>query len=282
MALEHGRQRSGLNSLRYALELGRQYGYRHFLWWRPSVMAQLCAYALDADIEVSYVQNLIQKRGLVPENLPVTADGWPWQFKIFTLGRFQVLKDKQPLGFFAKLQHKPIELLKALIAFGGQKVHEDHLSEALWPRIDADYAHRSLTTTLHRLRKLLGEDKAIVLQDGRLSLNPSYFWIDTWAFEQVLEKIRWIGASRVWRGTQDYCAPSASTQHCAQHQEPFIGIYVSIELRPNGIRARATTFRAEFIALCVGAGQAIRVPTFSLVAAICDGTTLCLRAGCRH
>ncbi|MEE8055313.1 MAG: BTAD domain-containing putative transcriptional regulator [Gammaproteobacteria bacterium] len=189
MALEHGRQRSGLNSLRYALELGRQYGYRHFLWWRPSVMAQLCAYALDADIEVSYVQSLIQKRGLVPENLPVTADGWPWQFKIFTLGRFQVLKDERPLGFFAKLQRKPIELLKALIAFGGQEVHEDHLSEALWPRIDADYAHRSLTTTLHRLRKLLGEDKAIVLQDGRLSLNPSYFWIDTWAFEQVLEKI---------------------------------------------------------------------------------------------
>ncbi|MCI0590351.1 MAG: hypothetical protein L0Y67_01895, partial [Gammaproteobacteria bacterium] len=189
MALEHGRQRSGLNSLRYALELGRQYGYRHFLWWRPSVMAQLCAYALDAGIEVSYAQNLIRKRGLVPERPPLNVDGWPWQFKIFTLGQFNMLKDEQSLGFFAKLQRKPIQLLKALVAFGGQDVHEEHLAEALWPRIDADYAHRSLTTTLHRLRKLLGEDKAVLVRDGRLSLNRAFCWLDTWAFEQVLEDI---------------------------------------------------------------------------------------------
>ena len=51
-------------------------------------------------------------------------------------------------------------------------------ADAMWPRIDSDYAQRSLTTTLHRLRKLLGDDSAITLQSGMLSLDASRFWLD--------------------------------------------------------------------------------------------------------
>ena len=47
LALEHGRQRAGLTALRRGLALGREYGYSHFLWWRPAAMARLCAYAPD-------------------------------------------------------------------------------------------------------------------------------------------------------------------------------------------------------------------------------------------
>jgi ATP/maltotriose-dependent transcriptional regulator MalT len=35
MALAHGRPRPGLKALRLGLEIGRQYGYEHFLWWWP-------------------------------------------------------------------------------------------------------------------------------------------------------------------------------------------------------------------------------------------------------
>ena len=189
MALEHGRERSGLNSLRYALALGREYDYTHFLWWRPSVMARLCVYALEAGIEVEYVKNLIRKRSLVPETPPVDVKDWPWSFKIFTLGQFRLLHEDKPLTFSGRAQRRPMELLKALIAFGGREVSEERLTEALWPRIDGDSAHRSFTTTLHRLRKLLGEDKAIMLREGRLTVDARYCWVDTWALEQVLTKI---------------------------------------------------------------------------------------------
>ena len=37
----------------------------------------------------------------------------------------------------------------------------------------------------HRLRKLLGEDRAVILHEGRVSLDRRYFWLDTWAFEQL-------------------------------------------------------------------------------------------------
>ncbi len=189
LALTHGRKRSGLNSLRYALALGREHSYMHFLWWRPEVVAELCAYALDAGIEVAYVKELVRRRSLIPQKAPVNVKDWPWKFKIFALGPFRLLRDNEPVGFSGKAQRRPLDLLRALIAYGGKEVSEDYLTEALWPRIDGDSAHRSFTTTLHRLRKLLGDDRALVLKEGKLSLDRRYSWVDIWALDELLGEI---------------------------------------------------------------------------------------------
>jgi len=186
LAIAHGRQRSGMNALRYGFGLGRQYGYTHFLWWRPALMAQACVHALEAGIEPEYVQSLVRKRRLAPEAPPQTIGNWPWAFRIQTLGPFRLLRDGEPLGVGGKAQRRPMELLKVLIAFGGEEVSEDRITEALWPRIAGDSAHRSFTSTLHRLRKLLGEDRALVLREGRLTLDRRYLWVDAWAFEALL------------------------------------------------------------------------------------------------
>ncbi len=100
-----------------------------------------------------------------------------------------MLKHGQPLGTVAKPQQKPVELLKALVAFGAVDVKERELGADLWPRIDADCAHRSLTTTLHRLRKVLAHDHVIGLKHGRLGLDPSCCWLDTHALQCELEDI---------------------------------------------------------------------------------------------
>ena len=76
-----------------------------------------------------------------------------------------------------------------VIAYGGEQVSEACITDALWPRIDGDSAHRSFTSALHRLRKLLGEDRAVVLHQGRVSLDRRYFWIDAWAFEELGDEI---------------------------------------------------------------------------------------------
>jgi DNA-binding SARP family transcriptional activator len=80
-------------------------------------------------------------------------------------------------------------LLKTLVAFGAIDVKESDLAADLWPRIDADYAHRSLTTTLHRLRKILARDQAITLKHGRLSLDARCCWLDFNALELVFDDI---------------------------------------------------------------------------------------------
>ena len=186
MALAHGRARPGLKALRLGLEIGRQYGYQHFLWWWPVALSRVCARALEEGIETDYVRTLIRERRLTPEG-PVEA--WPWMFRIYTLGPFRIERHGEVLGGSGKAQRRPLELLKLLIAYGGEKVAESRIVDALWPRIDGDSAHRSFTSTLHRLRKLLGEDRAILLHEGKLTLDRRYVWVDAWAFDALAARL---------------------------------------------------------------------------------------------
>jgi two-component SAPR family response regulator len=189
IALEHGRQRAGRNALSRGLELGRQHGYAHFLWWRPPAVARVLAHALESGIEPDYVRSLIRRRRLVPEPSAAAPEDWPWTLRVHTFGRFRVARHDEPLGGSGKAQRRPLELLKLLIAYGGEKVSESRVVDALWPRIDGDSAHRSFTSTLHRLRKLLGEDKAVTLHEGKLTLDRRYVWVDAWAFETLAARL---------------------------------------------------------------------------------------------
>ncbi len=185
LALEHGRPAPGLRALEYAFKLGREMGYSNTIWWQPKMMSRLAATALANDIEVDYVKRLIRRRKLVPEGPALDMEEWPWEFRIRALGAFSLQRDGDPEVFRGK-HGKPLDLLKVSVALGGRDISVDRITDVLWPRIDADYAHRSFNTTLHRLRKLLGDDRAVVLAGGRLSLDERWFWLDAWCFERTL------------------------------------------------------------------------------------------------
>ena len=185
LCLDGGRESDGLRALAKALALGRERGYVNSRVWIPAVMAHLCACALEAGIEAGYVRGLIQQRGLVPES-PLEVESWPWPIKIFTLGRFEVLRDGEPVRFTRKVPRKPLALLKALIAFGGRTVREDLVIDAVWPDAEGDAARVALASALHRLRGLLGHEQAVLRQDGLLSLDAQVCWVDVWAVERLL------------------------------------------------------------------------------------------------
>ena len=187
-AFEEGNDASGLLFLRKGFALGREGGYVETFIDHPSTMAMLCAKALEAGIEVEYVQDFIQKRNLIAERPLFHLENWPWPIRIYTLGRFSILKDGHPVQFSRKVQQKPLSMLKTLIAFGGKDVREDQIMDALWPEADGDMAHQSFSTNLHRLRQLLGYEKAIQRQEGRLTLDDRYCWVDAWAFNSILEQ----------------------------------------------------------------------------------------------
>jgi LuxR family transcriptional regulator, maltose regulon positive regulatory protein len=186
LAFAVGHEGEGLASLRDAMGIGRSRGLVNFPWWSPSMMARLCAKALEAGIEVEYVQHLVQKRHLVPDHPPLEITSWLWTVEIHTLGRFEVIVNGHPIRFSRKGQKRPLELLKALIAFGGLEVAETTLTDALWPDAEGDAAHEVFRVTLHRLRKLIGTD-ALELKNGRLSLRSQLCYVDVWAFERLLE-----------------------------------------------------------------------------------------------
>lgn len=187
MAIVSGRRRIGLRALQRGLQVGREHGFKHFLGWLPDVMSRVCALALDEGIEVDYVQFLIRERGLTPPRDGHGRAHWPWPVVIQTFGGFQV---QQLGGAGAKLSGKPLNLLKAVVGVdGGHRVDESKVARLLWPRIDADYARRSLTTALHRLRKLIGEDRAVVLRHGRLSIARDVCRLDLDALDEVISEI---------------------------------------------------------------------------------------------
>lgn len=91
----------------------------------------------------------------------------------------------QALHFQRKAQKKPLALLMALVSAGGRQVSAALLAGELWPDADGDAARNALTITLFRLRHLLECQEAVVLSDGRLSLDPQRVWLDTWNFEAL-------------------------------------------------------------------------------------------------
>jgi DNA-binding SARP family transcriptional activator len=187
-AFAAGDEEEGRSLLGRALRLGREHGFFICCWWRRAVMFSLCTRALEAGIEVPYVQELIRRCRFAPASSPVEIERWPWRVKVFTLGHFDIHVDGNSLRSAPDWRRKTLHLLKALIALGGRNVQEWQLVDALWPDADGDLAHRSFATTLYRLRKLLGVPEALHLRGGRLSLDDRYVWVDVWALERVIEK----------------------------------------------------------------------------------------------
>ncbi|MGD0626507.1 MAG: BTAD domain-containing putative transcriptional regulator [Thermodesulfobacteriota bacterium] len=185
-AFDQGEEGLGLVSFRQALALGRERGYFRTWIQKPSAMAGLCAKALEAGIEVEYVQELIRRLNIVPDQKAWHLENWPWPVKIFTLGRFGLFHDEKPAGFSRKVQQKPLAMLKVIIALGGKEIKEEQLSDILWPEADGDDAHHSFKTTQHRLRQLIGHENAIQHKEGRLTLDERQCWVDVWALEWLL------------------------------------------------------------------------------------------------
>ncbi len=183
---ERGRPEQALDALQQAFAIGHRQGLYVTPWWRSDIMADVCVRALENNIVPEYARDLVRQADLTPADPPVHLENWPWPLKVYTLGRFAIHHHDTPIGHGGrKAQHRPLALLKALIAFGGRDVSQARLMEALWPDADGDVAHRSFDTTLHRLRKLLGNAEVLILSDGRLSLNDRLCWVDTWAFERL-------------------------------------------------------------------------------------------------
>jgi DNA-binding SARP family transcriptional activator len=183
--------------------LGNREGFTNTIQWVPRLVAALCAEALEANIETEYVIRLIKSRQLSPPAACYFAN-WPRPIAIRTLGHFELRIDGELLQFSRKAQKKPLELLKLLIVRGAKGVGAESIIDNLWPDSDGDAAHNAFDSTLHRLRKLLKQDDAILLSEGKLSLNATLCWLDIWALERLADEmpIRASTGESEWHATQ--------------------------------------------------------------------------------
>jgi len=129
-----------------------------------------------------------QKQDWAPGTPAVEPGASAWPLKIYTLGRFSVVKEGEPARLSGKGHNKPLDMLKAVISYGAREVSEEKLAETLWPDAEGDAAKASLKATLHRLRSLIGHE-AIVVAEGRITLDPQRCWVDVWALERLLTEL---------------------------------------------------------------------------------------------
>lgn len=180
--LDEGETEATSSLLAQAFSIARRHNIMNTPSWHGSTMSSLCAHALSVGIEVEFVQSLVRQRNLTPPSFDI--EHWPRQFRISTFGDVRIEREgtpSSPLNFGGK----PMELLKALIAFGGRDVPERRICDALWPDADRHSAHKAFAINLHRLRKFFGCDDAFELKQKQLSLDARYCWVDVWAFERL-------------------------------------------------------------------------------------------------
>lgn len=179
-----GDRDSGLGLLQNALGQSKvDYGWCQ-LRFVDTTLAHMLPVALERDIETDQARWLIRTFRLRPPSPDI--ERWPWPLRIRTLGDFEVRLDERPLEVGRKTPRRVLALLKSLVALGPRDVPEQQLVDALWPDEEGDAAHKSLSITVLRLRRLLGDNDMIRQCGGKLSIDPQRCWVDAWAFERRL------------------------------------------------------------------------------------------------
>ncbi len=195
----------------------------------PKQMAELCIEALRSD--TGTVRELTKQHSGRPSPKPESAGTWP--FKVFVLGCFQVLKDDALIRCPRRQQRKPLELLQALIAFGGTEVSAGKLTDALWPESEGDTGYHALESTLYRLRKLLDAPSAVVMAGGKLTLDRRQVWVDMWAFESGLRA-----------GNVDDSSPA---ERLARLRELYSGHFLAQEVEKTWAVQKRQILRERFV-----------------------------------
>ncbi len=184
-ALQKGVKKTARVAMGIALKLCKQQGTANLKLLNNQVLKDLLVWSYQQGIEKDYVKQslktlMMDRPDVIDVNTKVDKP-----VKISTLGEFSVQVGEQKLSYTRAGYSKPFDLLKALISFGGRQVNRTRIIDTLWPDAEGDCARRNFDTTLHRLRKLLKHNKALVLHGSQLTLDPLYVWVDIWEFDRT-------------------------------------------------------------------------------------------------
>jgi LuxR family maltose regulon positive regulatory protein len=188
LALRQGQQPRALAALERAITTGRECGYDFgpMPYCCGDMMARLADLALRHRLDPAFVLHMVRRHRLPAP--AAAAPDWPWPVRIRSLGGLAIERDGAPAPTPRKESRKPLELLKLLLARGPAPVPVTRLCARLWPQAEGDAARNSFDNTLHRLRKLLGDDNHLQLRLGGLVLNPAACWTDVGALAHCLDE----------------------------------------------------------------------------------------------
>jgi len=179
IALRAGRTAFTLSYIRRAFEVGEHEGFCAVLWLRLADRNRLCDMAVENGISPDFARALKSAAGstTVAAEQPVVC---------CALGRADILRDGRSELTSRKPQVMPLLLMLHLIAAGERGETSDRLIDAVWPDADPESGRQRLKTTLYRLRKLVGDPKAISSCGGLIRIDASRVDVDAWTVEALV------------------------------------------------------------------------------------------------
>jgi LuxR family transcriptional regulator, maltose regulon positive regulatory protein len=169
----------------------------------PDLLAELCADALEREIEREFCSTLIQRRRLVP---PADRPAhWPWTVRVYVMGEFRLTRDGELVNTGFKAPTRSLDVLRALAIARNHTCSLADLYEWFWPDAEGDAAKAACEQALHRLRKLLQLPEVLVQREGKLRLAPELVWVDLDGWELAL--------SAALRPDRDAAASEAAMQN---------------------------------------------------------------------
>ena len=179
--------RARLNeALRRTLSSARDDEHGALASWSPNSIARLSAEASGLGLDAQFVGGIADSLHRSPD--PASDVSRPQPVRVFTLGRFEVRVDGQPLRFGRKRPARLLALLKYLAVHGARELPEAQVADALWPDLDGDAALSALAVNLHRLRRLLGGTETVTHRAHRIAVDSRRVWCDAIAFEWLLDQ----------------------------------------------------------------------------------------------
>ncbi len=183
------------SGLRHVLTMEEHGGSAYGLGWSTEDMALLCSVALDKGIMTSQALAAIRRHKLNPSKDYPTPFNWQGFCHADTFGPFDVKLDGISI-LKGKSTSKPWQLFKLLIVLGPANIPAETVEDTLWPDSEGDAAHSAFSTTMQRLRKLLGDVDLIRVQNNSISLNTDLITLDINGFWNSL---RLINESKTYR-----------------------------------------------------------------------------------
>jgi DNA-binding SARP family transcriptional activator len=212
-------------------------------WPDDALLARLAARALELELARPEIGNWIRARGL--EAPAPHSDAWPWPVRVYTLGRFSLAVDGGAVTFRGKGQKRPLDLLKCLVALGGRGIAVGAIVERLWPESEGDASRKAFDVALLRLRRVLGREDAVLVAEGKVTLNTRVCWVDLLSFE------RWAGLAEAARDASGRLAATRSAL------DRYRGSFLELEephawMLPARVRAASRLRR-----MLLGAGRSL-------------------------
>jgi LuxR family maltose regulon positive regulatory protein len=170
--------------------LACQIGFRRICGMNAAYLGSIANEALGRGAEIGVTRRLIELWDLLPPRRTVIHGAWPYPINISCLGGFTIhVRGARVATGSGKAQRKPRELLFHLIIADGRDLEQEWLADTLWPDADGDQSLHSLTTTIYRLRKLIGAD-AVIHEDNHVRLNPLRVSTDLGRLHAALQRVR--------------------------------------------------------------------------------------------